>query len=276
MGLWLAEAERHSSDKHSYPLDASSLLAGDEQGMPEGTSVAAVVRSLLDSAVDDLAAAFALADAGRISPAGIPTLVRGSIELAGVGMWVLTAPGRAGRQERGLQVAHDSMVNAEKYFTNVSKETTVPANIQKEASASAEKFKDQRQDLVAGAGRLKLKKTHVTASLNRTETLKQVDRARGTLFFSRWQLCSGFAHGFSWAPQFFNNFQYTHAMEGGGILTGRSLEPERALRLLEWGQHAINELLGSFRMGRIPAPPGDRITIDASPGPAQGKASTAL
>ncbi|MGY4543630.1 hypothetical protein ACVWY0_003570 [Arthrobacter sp. UYNi723] len=266
LGFWIQEAQRQSANKHSYPLDSKSLLALDQQGMPEGTSVAAVVRSLLDSAVDDLASAFALVtEAGRPSPVGVPTLVRGSIELAGVGMWVLTGTGRSGRQERGLRVAHDSLINAKKYFTHISRDPTVPAKVKEEAIDSARNFEQQAKTLSASTSFLGIKKSLVTASLNRTDALQQVDKARGTLFFSRWQLCSGFAHGFSWAPQFFHDFLYTHTMEGGGVLTGRTMGPERTLAILQWGQHAIEELLGSFHQGRIPAPPGARITIFATP-----------
>lgn len=65
----------------------------------------------------------------------------------------------------------------------------------------------------------------------------------GTDFFSQWQLCSGFAHGFSWAPPFFDGFAYRHVMEGGGVITGRVLNEGKALVLLRWGRQAISELL---------------------------------
>lgn len=266
IGFWIQEAQRQSADRYSYPLNSKSLLAMDQQGMPEGTSVAAVVRSLLDSAVDDLASAFALVtEAGRPSPVGIPTLVRGSIELAGVGMWVLTGTGRSGRQERGLRVAHDSLINAKKYFTHLSRDPMVPANVKKEAIESARNFEQQAKDLAGSTSFLGIQRSLVTAALNRTDALQQVDKARGTLFFSRWQLCSGFAHGFSWAPQFFHDFLYSHTLEGGGVLTGRTMGLERTLTLVQWGQHAIEELLGSFHQGRIPAPPGEQVTILATP-----------
>jgi hypothetical protein len=176
-GFWIQEAQQQSANKHSYPLDSESLLALDQQGMPEGTSVAAVVRSLLDSAVDDLASAFALVtEAGRPSPVGIPTLVRGSIELAGVGTWVLTGTGRSGRQERGLRVAHDSLINAKKYFTRISRDPTVPANVKEEAIGSTRNFEQQAKDLAASSSFLGIKKSLVTASLNRTDALQQVDK----------------------------------------------------------------------------------------------------
>lgn len=54
-------------------------------------------------------------------------------------------------------------------------------------------------------------------------------------------------------------------MEGGGVITGRVLDEERALVLLRWGRHAISELLLSFNEGLVPAPPGARITIMVSP-----------
>ncbi|WP_162239829.1 hypothetical protein [Arthrobacter sp. Leaf137] len=266
LGLWLQDKQRLSADRNSYQLDSKSLLALDQQGMPAGTSVAAVVRSLLDSAVDDLASAFALVNsAGRPSPVGIPTLVRGSIELAGVGMWVLTATGRAGRQERALRVAHDSLINGKKFFTHLSQEPTAPPETQKDAAVAAKNHDSQVRNLIASCSFLGIEKKLVTRPLSRTDALKQVDKARKTTFFSEWQLCSGFAHGFSWAPQFFHDFLYTHTMEGGGTLTGRTMGPERTLTTLHWGQHAINELLGSFNQGRRPAPPGAGMTILAMP-----------
>lgn len=265
LGDWIQEAQRQSANKDSYPLDSKSLLALDQQLMPEGTSVAAVVRSLLDSAVDDLASAFALVvDAGRLSPVGVPTLVRGSIELAGVGMWVLTGTGRSGRQERGLRVAHDSLINAKKYFTHISRDPTVPAKEKGEAIDAAKNFEQQAKTLAASTTFLGIKKSLVTASLNRTDALQQVDKARETQFFSQWQLCSGFAHGFSWARSS-STISGTHTMEGGGVLTGRTMGPERTLSILQWGRHAIEELQGSFHQGRIPSPPKARTTILATP-----------
>jgi hypothetical protein len=180
-------------------------------------------------------------------------------------MWILTGKGREGRQERGLRVAHDSLFNAGKFFTHMANDTTVPAHIQEEAHKAAEGFKVQVDSLLGSAVFLGLKKTAVKASLNRTDALKHVDKERRTDFFSRWQLCSGFAHGFSWAPQFFSGFAYAHVMEGGGVITGRVLEAERALVLLQWGKHAIDELLGSFNMGLIPAQSGPHISIAAGP-----------
>lgn len=83
LGLWLEKTHKRTSNRASYPPDATSLLARDETGMPEGSSVAAIVRSLLDTAVDDLTSAFGLAAGlGRLHPAGIPTLVRGAVELS--------------------------------------------------------------------------------------------------------------------------------------------------------------------------------------------------
>lgn len=266
LGLWLEKTQKRTSNKQSYAPDPTSLLARDESGMPQGSSVAAIVRSLLDCAVDDLTSAFGLAAGlGQFHPVGLPTLVRGSVELAGVAMWVLTGKGREGRQERGLRVAHDSLFNAAKFFTHMASDPTVPTEIQEDARRSAENSKAQIDSILSSAGFLGLRKSAIRAALNRSDALKQVDRERGTDFFSRWQLCSGFAHGFSWAPQFFNSFAYTHVMEGGGVLTGRVLDEERALVLLRWGRHSIEELLGSLNVGLVPAPAGARITITASP-----------
>lgn len=255
--------------KDSYPLAPHSLLAGDKQGMPHGSSVAAIVRSLLDSAVDDLAAAFGLAaDLGRIAPVGIPTLVRGTIELSGVGMWIITGEERKGRQERALQVAHDSLVNVGKYWERVSETPFAPTEVRSEANKVVQDFAADRESLLAGAAKLGLDKKHVSARLNRTNTLQQIDKARDTQFFSWWQLCSGFAHGQAWAPQLFNKFLYTHEMIDGGVLTGRTLDLDGALTMLQRGQYAVQELLGSFELGRMPAPNlGPQTTIVARPQP---------
>jgi hypothetical protein len=255
LGSWIARAQDLSFDKDAYPLAPDSILVGDELGITGGASVAAVVRSLLDSAVDDLASAFALVTgAGRLSPVGIPTLVRGTIELAGLGMWVLTGQERSGRQERALRVAHDSYSNASKFYDQLSKSAAAPANVRAEATQGAADNKAWAVTLADDAAKRGLKKTRVTTQLNRTDALKEVDMARGTRFFSNWQLCSGFAHGLAWASQFFHIKVYTHAMEGGGMLTARTLEADRALTMLLWGKQAIEELTGTFAAGRMPAP----------------------
>lgn len=264
--VWLQATQDRSSNKLSYSPHSDSLLARDEQGMPEGSSVPAVVRSLLDSAVDDLTSTFDLAAGlGRLHPAGIPTLVRGSIELSCMGMWIMTGLGRSGRQERALRVAHDSLFNAGKYFSHLAENTRVPANVREDAQKAAEDLKAQVETLLSSAAFLGLKKSAVKAPLNRTDALKQMDKQRGTDFFSQWQLCSGFAHGFAWAPQLFNGFAYRHVMEGGGVITGRVLDEEKAFVLLRWGRQAISELLLSFNNGLVPAPSGERITLMVSP-----------
>jgi hypothetical protein len=255
LGSWISRIQGLSVDKDAYPLAPDSILVGDEVGMPEGVSVAAVARSLLDSAVDDLASAFVLAtEAGRLSPVGIPTLIRGVLELAGLGMWVLTGPERQGRQERALRVAHDSYFNASKFYDQLSKDTAVPANVREDAAKGAADNKSRCEALVAGATKNGLRKPKVTARLDRTAALKEVDAARETAFFSRWQLCSGFAHGLAWASQFFHKHVHTHAMEGGGMLTARRFDEDRVLSMLSWGRHAIEELTGTFGAGRMPAP----------------------
>jgi hypothetical protein len=117
-------------------------------------------------------------------------------------------------------------------------------------------------DAAAKAG---LKKTRVTASLNRTEALKEVDTARDTQFFSRWQLCSGFAHGLAWAPAIFHTKIGTHTMEGGGTITLSTMTEESALEMLQWGQHAIEELRGTFGAGRTFITDGADATLVSKP-----------
>ncbi len=202
LGSWLAEVQDLANDSHAYPLAHGSLLAGDELGISEIPGTAAVVRTLLDAAVDDLASAYALVTSvGRLSPVAVPTLVRGAIELAGLGMWVLTGHERSGRQERALRIAYDSYSNAIKFHAHRSKSPALSADQRAKANDWAVENRISAADLADAAAKAGLKKTRVTAQLNRTEALKEVDLARDTQFFSDWQLCSGFAHGLAWAPQ---------------------------------------------------------------------------
>jgi hypothetical protein len=249
-GIWLADVQNLSQDTHAYPLALESLLAGDELDIPKGPGPAAVVRTLLDASVDNLGAAFSLAQAGRLSPVGIPTLVRGAIELSGLGMWVLTGPERAGRQERALRVGHDSLINAYKFFKERSELPGFSTEDKNAAAASAAEHKDSAAALGEAAAKEGLKRTRVTAKLNRTEALQEVDKARGSDFFSLWQLCSGFAHGLAWAPSLFHIPVGTHTMEGGGMITASTFDEERALMMFLWGKHAIEELRGTFAAGR--------------------------
>lgn len=264
---WISDMQGLSVDKDAYPLAADSLLAGDEVGISDVVSTAAVVRSLLDSAVDDLASAFALAaDVGRLSPVGIPTLVRGSVELAGLGMWVLSGQGRQGRQERALRVAYDSFFNASKFFEVISRNNAAPTNVREEAAAASSYNKSCCETLLDRAVMGGLTKNKVKARLDRTGALKEVDAARETDFFSKWQLCSGFAHGLAWASQFFNTKVHVHTMEGGGLLTGRTLTEDRALVMLDWGRHAVDELTGTFAAARLSLP-GANSDISIVSGP---------
>lgn len=249
--LWLSEVQELSIDSNSYPLAQNSLLAGDELGNAAVPGPAAVIRTLLDAAVDDLASAYALlAAVGRLSPVAIPTLVRGTIELAGLGMWVLTGKERSGRQERALRVAYDSYSNAIKFHTHRSASKALSADQRAMAKQWTIENQDAAAALVDVAVKAGLKKTRVTVSLNRTEALKEVDTARETQFFSNWQLCSGFAHGLAWAPALFHTKVGTHTMEGGGTITLSVMGEEGALAMLQWGQHAIEELRGTFGAGR--------------------------
>lgn len=251
---WVAEAQYLSSDYSAYPLAAGSLLAGDEKGMPAGVSVAAVARSLLDSAVDNLSAATDSISAGKIHPVGTATLTRGVVELAGLGMWVLTGSERRGRQQRALRVAHDSAFNAARFFRGHTELAGLPSGAGKEYAQAAEHQTEACERIVSAAVSLGIKKSTVTARLDRTGHLLEVDKARDTDFFQKWQLCSGYAHGLAWAAEFFNVHLYTHDMEGGGQLQGGHLPLDRALAMLGWGRHAIEELQGTFGAGRASMP----------------------
>ena len=152
LGQWLQKTHERSTNRHAYPPHVKSLLARDEQGMPEGSSVAAVVRSLLDAAVDDLTSAFDLAGTlGRLHPAGIPTLIRSSIELSCLGMWVLTDQGKPGRQERALRVAHDSLFNGKKYFSHLAANSRVPADVRHDATGMTGEFQRNIDGLLSNA-----------------------------------------------------------------------------------------------------------------------------
>lgn len=249
--IWIREVQNSSQQMESYSLASGSLLSKDEQGMPEHCSVAAVTRSLLDCAVDDLACAFAIVDdLERVHPVGIPTLVRGAIELAGIGMWVLTGDGRQGRQERALQVAHDSLRNASRFADQLAGTPSVPNHVLDDARMARDDFNSERGDLLDGAAKLGINKEDAKKRLNRTQALQEVDDALGTEFLLRWQMCSGYAHGYSWAPRLFNTIQYKHTMEGGGKLMGGILSLDTVFALLGHGQRAIVELQGSFEAGR--------------------------
>lgn len=251
LGSWLTDVQGLSSDTYAYPLAPESLLAGDELDVPGMPGPAAVVRTLLDASVDNLGAAFDLVtQAGRLGPIGIPTLVRGTIELSGLGMWVLTGHERAGRQERALRVGHDSIINESKFHTERSQR---PGLSNEDKDAAAQSATDQKRaaaDLADAAAKAGLKKTRVTASLNRTDALREVDKARDSDFLLLWQLCSGFAHGLAWAPALFHTPIRTHTMEGGGTITASVFDQDRALMMLQWGKHAIEELRGTFAAGR--------------------------
>lgn len=212
---WVIKTRDLSSDPSAYSLASDSLLAGDENGMPRGVSVGAVTRAFLDSAVDNLSGALSSIKTGKIHPVATATATRGAVELAGVAMWVLTGTGRRGRQQRALRVAHDSAFNAAKFFQGLADSTSSPQNVREESSQAAAHHRSTCDELSAAALRLGIKKTGVTARLDRTAHLKDVDEARGTDFFQKWQLCSGYAHGLAWASAFFNQHLYTHEMEGG-------------------------------------------------------------
>lgn len=275
MAEWLIPLRNLVQDREAFPLSADSILAGDEDGLFEHVSVAAVVRSMLDSAVDELSAAYSLlSDSQRLSPRGIPTLVRSAIELSGVGMWVMTGQARVGRQTRALNVAYDSDRNAMKFFTNLRHNNASP-DIEAEAAQGVARHEAACKQSELNADMLGITRTKVTAPLNRTDILKTLDQARETDFLLHWQLCSGFAHGFAWAPELFYTTTYTHAMNGGGSLIGSTLTLNSAYAMLNWGRRAIAELQGSFRTGRTSFPGHDETaTLVARPQPDKAHTSS--
>lgn len=259
---WMGKTRKQSAAPDAYPLAPGSLLAGDEGGMPPGVSVAAVTRSLLDSAVDNLSGAVLAITAGQIHPVATATTTRGAVELAGVGMWILAGTGRRGRQQRAMRVAHDSSFNAVKFFQGLADSPGSPKDVREESTQAVRHHRTNCDEISDAAVRLGIKKTAVTARLDRTGHLQEVDKARGTDFFRRWQLCSGYAHGLAWASSFFNRHLYTHEMEGGGNLQGGYLSEESALAMLGWGRHAIEELQGTFAAARTAMPDfGDDATL---------------
>jgi hypothetical protein len=153
-----------------------------------------------------------------------------------------------------MRVAHDSAFNAAKFFQGLADSAKSPQNLREDSLQAAALHRATCEEISATAVRLGIKKTAVTARLDRTSHLKDVDEARGTDFFQRWQLCSGYAHGLAWASAFYNRHLYTHEMEGGGSLQGGHLPEDRAFAMLGWGRHAIEELQGTFAAGRAPMP----------------------
>jgi hypothetical protein len=269
---WMGKTRKQSADRDAYPLAPDSLLAGDEQGMPPGVSVAAVTRALLDSAVDSLSGAVLAITAGQVHPVATATTTRGAVELAGVGMWILAGTGRQGRQQRAMRVAHDSSFNAVKFFQGLADSPGSPKNVQEECTQAVNHHRTNCVEISDAAVRLGIKKTAVTAKLDRTAHLREVDKARGTDFFRRWQLCSGYAHGLAWASSFFNRHLYTHEMEGGGNLQGGYLAGDSALAMLGWGRHAIEELQGTFAAVRTAMPDSSDDTTLFSGQPEKVKA----
>lgn len=263
---WAAATQELSSNSESYPVGPDSLLAGDGAGMPAGVSVAAIARTMLDSAVDHLVTAIqVIRCSGQVHPAATPTLVRSAIEHAAVGMWVLTGEKRAGRQERALRVAHDSEANALRFFQGVARSSSSPPSVRLESTKAAEHHQIACDEILLTAEKLHLKRPRVKSPLQRTDMLKGIDSARGTAFLSYWQLSSGYAHGFAWAPQLFSRRLGTFEMAGGGVLNIGDLPTEKALVMLGWGRAAIQELQASFAAARADLPEHDEdATIVAS------------
>lgn len=255
---WTLSLRELSSSSDSYPVGPDSLLAGDDREMPPTASVAAIARTMLDSAVDHLATAIQVIHLSeQIPAASIPTLVRSTIEHAVLGMWLLTGDNRAGRQERALRIAHESEFNAAKFFRSITTSTSAPTTAHNESLDQAAAHQLACDEILRTADKLQLKRSRVKAPIGTTDILRGVDSTRGTAFLSYWQLCSGYAHGLAWAPSFFGRQLGTHELTGGGVLTAGDLSPENAMAMLHWGRESIQELQLSFKFARIDIPGHD-------------------
>ncbi|WP_143469944.1 hypothetical protein [Kocuria sp. WRN011] len=136
-----------------------------------------------------------------------------------------------------------------KFFEGMTQTSNLPDWLAQESTQGAQSYREACDQIATAAVALGIKRTAVTARLDRTSHLKSVDAARGTNFHQKWQLCSGYAHGLGWAPSIFNRHLYTHEIAGSASLQGSHLPEDRAFDMLTWGRHAIEELRGTFAAG---------------------------
>ncbi|MEU6641250.1 hypothetical protein ABZ863_01730 [Saccharomonospora sp. NPDC046836] len=167
------------------PDQGSSLRADDNQADP--FHVSHLVVSAIQAGVEHLHAFRTLiADAGKLHPTVPFTLIRGSIETASLAVWLLAPSSRRERVLRRLRYA----------LKDISDEHTAT----KELGATPAKPKAERdkrvKDVASQAG--------ITAKIKVPTSTEIVEEAGNRLdpelnALAAWRICSGFAHGRTWA-----------------------------------------------------------------------------
>jgi hypothetical protein len=232
------------------PQPSSALQLDDEKIQPYGCSQA--TRHNLSAGVLQLQAAQDLLDSGAHRSVAAATLLRSALETLAVGFWIAHPEDQAERMTRTLAW----------FMSNLTDERLAFAD-----HAGRQLEPDERPgELREVARRAGLDLARVNGGVQSSPALRYVDNALGipnqTLLYS-WRLCSGVAHGRSWALA---NLASLPIAEPGVSLEELSFDATNLLVPFGVAMMLLNELLGVIeeRTNTIAAGPPDATDVTVS------------
>ncbi|SFK92947.1 hypothetical protein SAMN05216275_14183 [Streptosporangium canum] len=231
----------HTEQQISFGLDEvgpTSSLAQDDVGMG-GYKVSSLVTSSIGAAVDHVIALRSLVmKAGEVTNAAPWTLLRGVIEPSSLAVWILDDPNRAHRRERTLRVWRHDMTERS-YWERTTGHVPSPPG---------QKATDRIKQIDGIAKELGLRMQQVTERFRYSHTV----RAAGTAVnmpeaLARWQECSGFAHGRTWAAvRFSQPVSAARMRDPDSVMLGLALNETLLEQAADLATALLNKALGDY------------------------------
>ncbi|BCT78091.1 hypothetical protein SCMU_39330 [Sinomonas cyclohexanicum] len=246
---WAREHLQDIASEEAMAIHEGSLLAEDLTLHGADGYVVSVCKAMTSTSLDQLGSATSLiVDTLQVSSGGTATMVRGAIESASMALWVLFGKDGRERRERALRVRYDSARNAINFLAK--RKGMVDSGGLK---GLEDEFKSEQENLLASAAKLQLKPQTVKAKPVRTDIVQVVDRIRQNDYLAMWQLCSGYAHGYSWAPRLYNQPTARVDLGPGSGLHAGHMSFDNALTMVRKGRDAVQDALAVFDAVRLPA-----------------------
>lgn len=217
---WNAETDRPSA-----PVEPGSALTGDDRKLPtlvnSGEAWSGFVRS-----VDNLHAVKTLLVDARVSHTFAPySLIRSSIDNASATVWLLTPRQRVERLRRRLRLAHLDAYESGKIQKLTGQQPEPPG---RPADVRISEIKDL-------ARALRLDPDHICGRPQGYGEIVRMAAEASHLGSDPteliWRLCSGFAHGRTWAAVAYLERE-EHSRRGNIVQVKFSSSPEQVLNLV--------------------------------------------
>lgn len=179
---------------------------------------------------------------GSVAAVVIPTapymLVRGILEIAGVALWLMLPTGGQELRERTLQVWRDNLRHAEQYIAEARNSffPDAPSNACDVVSLKSvmvtcgfdhRLFYGPKAESPSGKVYPQVQSWSALAGLEefrrQLEEWDVLHRGQITSWANAWQMCSGFAHGKTWAHEIFDSIEHRSGPKLGTTIKTTSI-----------------------------------------------------